>query len=679
MKTRFISVAAMLAVTTTLSSAYAEDKTTLQTVTVTGDAPEVSTTAPDVVASQQALSQIAGSTAVVGKAEYENTRAMTIKDMLDYTPGVLSQSRINEESRLSIRGSGLSRTYHLRGLNLYQDGIPINYVDGAADFQDLDPLAFSHIEVYKGANALQLGSATLGGALNFVTPTGYTADPYSLRLEAGSFGTRRGQMTMGKVVGDSDYYMSFSKQVSDGFRDHSRQNNARFYGNMGHKINDRLETRFYVTYIDANQELPGTLTRDQIKADPTQANGFSQMMNYQRDYELWRIANKTTWQGDGYTLSGGVYTIRKDLDHPIFQVVDQRNEDYGLFVNFNTEGQIAGLKNEWLMGVDLRTGDTDSQRFINMSGGYGAMTANGHEESKNAIFYLEDRLHVTDDVTLIGGSQFLYATRDFYDYFLSNGDQSGGRDFHGISPKIGVLWDVKPQIQVFANLSASYEPPTYSELEQMLPGVSGLADIDAQKAYTLELGTRGTHGRYHWDVSAYRAWLRDELMMFSTGVTTSGVMNADESIHQGIELGLGVDITDRISTRAAYTWSDFHFDGDAQWGDNEIPGAPEHYLRAELRYTDPNGWYVAPNLEASMDNYYVDMANTLEADAYAILGLTAGLDVTENASLFVDLRNLTDEKYVTSASVVTTTAQGGTALFYPGDGRSVYAGLKYKF
>lgn len=676
MKQITFSVAAMLAMTTALSTAHAQDDAvTLPKVTVTASQPAEAATSPSVAASGEALRQIPGSTAVVAKESYEDTRVATIKDMLDYTPGVFSQSRTNEEARLSIRGSGLSRTYHMRGLSLYQDGIPMHYADGTADFQDIDPLAYSHVEVYKGANALQLGSATLGGAINFVTPTGYTADPLSLRLEGGSFGTMRGNMQGGAVVGDSDVFASFSRQVSDGFREHSRQNNSRFYSNFGHKLSDRLETRFYLTYIDANQELPGALTKEQMRADPRQANATSLNNNHQRDFEQWRLANKTTWQGDGYTLAGGVYYIWKDLDHPVFQIVDQRNEDVGAFANVTFEGE----RNTLLLGTDLRHGETDARRYVNLSGGYGAMTTRADETTNTATFYAEDRFRVADDVTLVGGSQFLYSKRESDDRFLSDGDQSGEKEYYGVSPKIGAIWDVNPDMQVFGNLSASYEPPTFIELNQMLPGVTGLADLDAQKAYTLELGSRGSRGRYHWDVAAYRAWLKDELMMFSTGPTTSGVMNAGDTVHQGIELGLGMDITDRISTRAAYSWNDFHFDGDAQWGDNEIPGMPEHYLRAEIRYTSPHGWYIAPNAEAALDNYYVDMANTLEADAYAIIGLTAGLDITEQVSLFLDARNLTDENYVATTSVITAPAATNTALFFPGDGRAFYAGLKYRW
>lgn len=673
MKSTMLSVAAALAVSTALSSAHAEESTTLPKVTVTATAHEEALTAPDVAASQEAARRIPGSTAVVAKESFEDTRAATIKDMLDYTPGVISQSRINEESRLSIRGSGLSRTFHMRGLSLYQDGIPIHFADGAADFQDIDPLALSHVEVYKGANALHLGSATLGGAINFVSPTGYTADPLSLRLEGGSFGTFRGHASSGQVIGETDYFLSFTKQESDGFRDHSRQDNARFNANLGHRLTDRLETRLYLSYIDANQELPGALTKDQLRIQRRMANPANAGNNHQRDYELVRVASKTSWQGDGYTLDGGVYAIHKELYHPIFQIIDHQNREYGAFANAGFEGELGGRRNEFLLGTDWRMGNTHASRYVNLNGGYGALTAQSLDKSRNAVLFGENRFHAREDVTLIGGAQFLYAERDFNDYV---GARSDKKTYYGLSPKLGAIWDVRPQVQFYTNVSGSYEPPTFSELTQNLPGVVTLADIAAQKAYTWEIGTRGTHGRWNWDIAAYRAWLRDELMMFDLGGGMSDVVNADRTVHQGVELGLGVAFSDRWSSRMAYTWSDFHFDGDAQWGDNRLPGVPEHYLRAELRYDSTAGWYVAPNLETSFRNYYVDMANTQVADAYAILGLTAGLALTEQVSLFLDARNLTDEKYAATASVATT-ANAASALYFPGDGRSFYAGLRY--
>ena len=108
--------------------------------------------------------------------------------------------------RISIRGSGIARGFHLRGLELLQDGIPLNLADGSGDLYQIDPLALRSAEIYKGGNGLAYGSSTLGGAINFVTPTAYTAiAPNVLRLEGGSFDTFRGNAQLSRKVGDLDF------------------------------------------------------------------------------------------------------------------------------------------------------------------------------------------------------------------------------------------------------------------------------------------------------------------------------------------------------------------------------------------------------------------------------------------------------------------------------------------
>lgn len=675
---RKISVTLMcLASVCHVSMAVAEEPHQLATVVVEGEMETLALTSPDKVEAEAEVWNIPGSVDVVGVGDYENTRAATVKDMLDFVPGVQAQSRTNEESRLSIRGSGLSRNFHMRGLGLYQDGIPLHMSDGSSDFQEMDPLAYDHLTVYKGANAMSLGTATLGGAINFVSPTGYTADRFRAQIDGGSFGTMRGHVATGDVVGNADYFMSFTKQMSDGFREHSRQNNAKLNGNVGLKLSDSLETRMYLTYIDANQELPGAVTKAQMRANPSLALAGNIANNYQRDYDLIRLANKTTWQGDVWRIDGGVFAMQKDLFHPIFQLVDQQNHEYGLFGSAGRALEFFGLNHEVKVGTTIRNGDVDNRRFVNNSGGYGALTAQSKDESEEFTLYAEDSMAIAPSLKLITGGQFMYATRDFHDKFLGNGDQSGEKDYYGFSPRIGMTWDVQPDMQVYGNLSAAYEPPTFSELTQSIPGVVALAPIDAQKSYTLEIGTRGGRNGWQWDVAAYHALLRDELMILDMGGGSFATSNADKTYHQGIEIGMGRDWAENWSSRLAYTWSRFRFDGDSQWGDNDIPGAPEHYLRAEVEY-HRNGWYIAPNMEAVLGSYYADMANETKVSPYMIFGLTAGMQVTEQVEWFVDARNLLDKNYAQSVNV-THLATPATALYYPGDGRSFYTGLRLRF
>ena len=658
----------------------------LPEVTVEGTAGSL--TVPDAAAAEARIREIPGGAAVVDAETYEDTRAVTIKDMLDYVPGVYAQPRYAEELRLSIRGSGLSRTFHLRGIGLFQDGIPINLADGGGDFQDIDPLAFQYVEVFKGANALELGTAALGGAINFVTPTGYDADRLRLRLEGGSFTTGRAQVATGDVIGKGDYFLSVSHLRSDGFRDFMDQANTRLFSNAGYRLSDDLETRFYLTYGDINQELPGSLSKAQLEDDPTQANPGNVRNNYQRDFEVLRVANKTTWKREDQEISGGIYAVSKQLYHPIFQIIDQDSMNYGAYATWRQDGALAGRANRLTVGTRVGTGDTDARRYVNLAGDYGDLTSKAREQSRNAALFAENRTELAPEWTGIVAAQGTYAERDYDDRFASDGDRSGTKTYRGLSPRLGLLWDAAETLQLFANVSQAYEPPTFSELTQSIPGVSGLADIDAQRSTTLEVGSRGEWQALSWDASLYRSWVRDELMFTALGDGgQSAVLNADKTIHQGIELGVGTRLAEfdgqSLTSRLAYTYNDFKFDGDPQWGDNAIPGIPDHYLRAELRYRHPAGFAIGPNVEWVPQGYPIDFKNSLETDAYALLGLTASYEITRQIEIFLDARNLTNEKYAATTGLITEPAVGAfgpnTNQFIPGDGRAVYAGLTMRW
>ena len=183
---------------------------------------------------QQIAASTPGGASVTSAEEYKTGRAATLKDALDFTPGVLVQSRFgSEEARIAIRGSGIQRTFHGRGLWLMQDGMPLNLADGGFDMQAIEPMAAQYVETFRGANALQYGAATLGGAINFVSNTGYSAPAFQTRFEAGSFNTFRGQISSGFVAGDVDGYVSITAAHTDGFRDYSEQESLRVMANIG--------------------------------------------------------------------------------------------------------------------------------------------------------------------------------------------------------------------------------------------------------------------------------------------------------------------------------------------------------------------------------------------------------------------------------------------------------------
>lgn len=667
-----IAVLAMLA----LAFPQTRAAQALEQVEVTGQREALS--AASVRIAEDKLDQVAGGTALVAADRFEAGKALTIKDMLDFTPGVFAQSRVNEESRLSIRGSGLSRTFHLRGIRLLQDGIPINLADGGSDFQDIDPLALQHVEVYKGANALQYGAASLGGAINFVTPTGYTTPHSTVRADLGSHAFGRLQFKTGQVLGDWDYFASLSQVRSEGFREFSQQKNTRLNANVGLKINPQLESRFYLIHGDMNQELPGNLTKAQLQSNPTQANPGSAAANSQRDFLITRLANKTTWISDtGVEYNTGVYAVDKNLFHPLpFGLIDQQTRDLGFFGNRNQQGELLGLRHDLLLGFHWVHGLTAAKVSANLAGRAGSLRSDETQQADNQELYGESRLHLSPRLQWINGLQYTHAKRTANDQFLSNGDASYERRYAQFSPKTGLLWQWAPQVQLYANLSRAFEPPTFSE-------TSPSRALEAQESSSVELGSRGQAGELKWDISLYHSRLNNEFVSYLLPNQQTAILNADSTRHQGLELGLSGPFAqglltggDSLGWQVAYTAGRFRFKEDSAYGNGTIPGQPEQYLRAKLDYAHPEGWTLAPNIEYVPQGYFVDLSNTLATDPYLLLGLNATYRVNRSLKVFLDARNLTDKPYAATTGVIVNANRRDSDQFAPGEGRSLYAGLE---
>jgi len=648
---------------------------------------------PDTTEAVAEIQRWPGSVEVVSDTAYKtSTPAMTVKDVLDYVPGVFAQPKWGDDTRLSIRGSGLSRNFHLRGLQLYMDGIPISTADGFGDFQEIDPTAYRYVEVYKGANALRFGANSLGGAINFVMPTGYDADLFGARVDIGSFGYHKTAVSSGGVSGAADYFITGAWQEQDGFRDHSDGESVRGSMNVGYRLTENIETRFYLSANWVRQRIPGAVTKETALTNPEAAFATNVTNDWQRNIDTLRFANKTAVRlAPGTLLEIGAFTTDRHLMHPIFRWLDYKYNDYGGFVRLSDESSISGHRNRLIIGANLHNGTTAARQYdIGANAAKLGLLSDVDQDSENVAVYAENAFYVLPDVALVAGTQFLHAVRKQEVIFTAPtvNDVPGSSEFDLWSPKVGLLWDVDPGWQVFANISRSAEVPSFGENTVGTP-----FKARAQRATTYEIGTRGVREDYTWDLTVYRAEIEDELQCL-TIVTpfftnTCSVTNADRTVHQGIEAGFGAAVAksllvsgrdpDKLWLNTAYAYNDFFFDDDAVWGNNELPGAPRHFLRAELLYKHPSGVYVGPNVEWVPQAYYVDNANSLKTEGYAIWGAKLGFDDGGPITAYIEGRNLGDEAYIASTSIAGDVSGMDPALFEPGNGRAVYAGVQYRW
>ncbi len=270
------------------------------------------------------------------------------------------------------------------------------------------------------------------------------------------------------------------------------------------------------------------------------------------------------------------------------------------------------------------------------------------------------------------------------------------RIFGGLNPKLGMLYEINDDSQVFANFSRSWQPPSFDNMVDFDDG-AGVSPVysplSPQHAWTAEVGTRGKYGRFNWDLAFYHSWVRNELQdLFDAEGVDRGDVNVARSYHQGIEAGLNAELWNskkpndeaghRISLNQTYTLNDFHFDNDPVYGNNRLAAIPIHVYEADLMYESPCGFYAGPNVQCNLSRYPVDQANTLYAGTYVLLGFKIGYAGNWGKSkytVFFEAKNLLDENY---AAAVNPIPQGGpddAQVFHPGDGRSFYAGVTWSW
>jgi iron complex outermembrane receptor protein len=649
---------------------------------------------------REELQRVPGGTSVVGQQAVEQSRAANLKDALDLVPGIFVQPRFGaaDESQISIRGSGLRSNFHLRGLTILIDGFPYGNADGFGDFESLELLTTKRLEVYKGANALRFGGYTLGGAINLVTKTGYDVPLIEVRSEAGSFGFLKNYLGTGQVYGPLDLYVGLSDTELDGYRQHGDQTRRRAFASLGYRLPGGTTVRLDLGYVRNEENLPGALTQPELDRNPRQRNPAAGQFSEERNYSYSRGAlTVRTPIGENQALEWYTQLNYQDMDHPLsFAIIDDTTYSYGTELRYVLTAPFVGLPSRLTAGFQFFGTRQIDVNLVNNNGNRGARTKSQINIANNIAGYVEEQLDLTSTVTAVAGGRVNYAIREVRDRFRSNGNQSDSVDFLSASPRVGFLWKVAPTIQVFGNASHAYEPPALLELTA--PGQLGgnLGQLAAQKSWQVEVGTRGNVGeRLAWDLSVYDVELWDEIQNVNVRpfagapFTIPRYRNIDRSRHTGVEAGvdlllvkdvlarLGLGTTgDALRARAAYTWSRFVFVNDVNFGDNALPGAPPHFLQAELRYDTGSGLWIAPGLDVVPSGYFVNSENNARSHAYTLVNFKAGFEHRPSGlGVFFEARNLSDTTYAAAVAV----DDANRRFFFPGDGRSFYGGISWRW
>ncbi len=600
----------------------------------------------------------------VGKDQIQLGRQQnSLGESLLTIPGLVIQSQYNyaQDLRVSIRGFGARASFGIRGIKIFTDGIPNTLPDGQSNVDDLDLGSTQRMEVIRGPSSSLHGPAA-GGVINIVTEDGPRHPFVEGRTTFGSYDFQKYQIKGGGQDKNLNYLGNFSHLSYTGYRDHSVTRNSLLNSKFRYDFDDSSDLTIVFNALDTPEaQDPGALNEREVQDDRRQAApralsyDAGEMVNQHKLGLVYRNSITETRQ-----LALRSYYVGREFDNFLpFDVnsngqggsVDLDRRFFGGGGDYTFAGQLFGRINNLVVGVEIDAQRDERKRFSNDFGERGPLTTNQNEDVTGYGAYLQDEFHVRDDLRLTLGLRY-----DVLDYDVEDkiGDGSGSRTFEQPSPMVGLLWKIGPSVNLYGNVSTSFEPPTTTELANPLAATGFNQSLEAQTATNYEVGIKGLlPARSRYEVALFHIDLEDELVPFElAGSGQTFYENAGESTRNGLEASLVIQPLAGLTTTLTYTYSDFTFDkfrdvnGNVFDG-NKTPGVPDNQFYADVSYFHSTGFYASANILYA-GSFFANNANTVKIDSYTVANLRLGY-IHETGgweiSPFVGLNNIFNEKY----------------------------------
>lgn len=610
-------------------------------------------------------------------------------------PGVFSQNRYNfsQDLRISIRGFGARANFGIRGIMLFADDIPLTMPDGQGNVDSIDLGSAQSVEVIRGAVSAVYG-ASGGGVINIRTEDGPETPFLSARISAGAYDFRQAQVKAGGQSGPLNWMANLSGVELDGYREQSRYERNLLNTKFRYDFDDTSTVTVVFNAVDSPiAQDPGALTAAEVAVNPRQAAPRNLLFDADESVTQQQLGlawRKMVNAENQFLLHA--YGIRRDFQN--WLPFDVNSNGQGGSVDLDRK--VAGVGGHWtwsrplvgsrqnrlVLGFALAEQRDLRRRFANNQGVLGELTTHQDEDVSSGSLFIEDAVDISTQLTLTLGGRF-----DDMEYTVNDrtqGNGSGQAGFQQFSPMVGLSWSKNEVLNLYGNVSTSFDPPAIAELVNP-DGPTGFnQNLDPQTATNYEFGVKGlVTGRVLYELALFHINVTDEIVPFElTGSGQAFFRNAGQSTHDGVEAGLTVELAPGLTGRAAYTWSDFKFkkfselDEDVFDG-NRIPGVPENQFHLDLAWQNDSGFY------AGMDFLYVgslfaNNANTVKTNPYFVSNLRAGYRWSSGGWLlepFIGVSNLFDEDYMDNIRINATFGR----YYEPAPERNLYGGAELRF
>ena len=642
--------------------------------------------------------------AVISEAKAQ----VNLSEVLNRVPGIVAQNRQNyaQDLQISSRGFGARSTFGVRGVRLIADGIPATMPDGQGQAATFNLSSAERIEVLRGPFASLYGNSS-GGVVQIFTADGPAVPTISSTFLAGSYGTRKTGLQLGGQADALNYLVDISRFDTGGYRLHSAATRDQLNAKFSAPVYAGKLTLVANALNQPDTQDPLGLTRAQMLADPRQVDASALTFNTRKNirqnqlgaiYDLGESANAAG--AVQVKIYGGGRTVKQylgqDGNTPLGAggVVDLDRNYAGVGLRWTWRLPSPGAADRALTlsaGFDGDRLDERRRGFINSAGIHGALKRDEDDRVANTDFYAQLEWPLAVAWHISAGVRQSHVKFDSKDYFIVgvNPDDSGKVAYSRTTPALGVLFKLAPRLNLYANVGAGFETPTFAELAYRPNGATGLnfALQPATSRHT-EFGVKSViGGSAKFNAALFHIDTRNEIVTNSSSGGRSDFRNASNTRRDGLEMSFESVLPFGFETYAAYTRLNARFKSAYSAGTppvlvssgNWLPGVARSVLVAELLWRhQSSGFHAAIEYRAS-SKVYVNEANVDTAAGFGVANLragfrqqfTVGAGSTWRFTEFVRVDNVTDRRYV--GSVIVAEARG--RYFEPAPGRNVLVGF----
>ena len=648
---------------------------------------------------------------VSGEDLREAALGINLADDMASVPGLLARNRNNyaQDQQISIRGIGSNSAFGIRGVRVYQDGIPATGPDGQGQVSQFNLDSADRVEILRGPFSALYGNSS-GGVIQLFTANG--KEPLELRSSVayGSFDTFRAGVSASGTQGALGYNAAFTHFTLDGNRDHSSARNESFNGKVDYTFNDSNRISVIGNVVSRpDAQDPLGLTLAQFNANPEQTTAVATQFNTRKSLEQQQgglvydheISESQSVRVVGYYGHRDIVqylsipTATQNPPGSAGGVVDLNRKFGGADARWAWQGELGGKPLSWVVGAsydrlnELRQGYNN---FVGTTLGVkGALRRNENDISYNTDVYTQGTWEFAESWSATAGVRRSDVHFDSEDHFITvnNFDDSGAVKYNATSPVAGLVFKATPWLHLYASYGQGFQTPLGSELAYRPDGAPGLnLGLKAAHSNNGELGAKlEISPDLTGEATVFRTLTRDEIVVYSNIGGRSTYQNAGHTRRSGAELALSYRFAQNWRAQLAYTYVDATY-SDAYLtcvaapcatastpvaDGNRLPGVPKNNVYANVRWGNDLGWQLSANGQY-VSSVVVNDTNTFEAPSYALFGVTGGYDAelpSFRINTFLRVNNVFDRRYVGSVIV----NEGNQRFFEPGPGVNYLAGF----